>query len=176
MHDSWMSPKVMTAESAFHGRGIIAIERIEAGERLIVWGGPSYTDAHGAARARAEGRAVMQWDDDIFSCETDAPDWEEPFLINHSCDPNSWMEGPFTIVAMRDIGPGEEITVDYALWEFDETRGPSWVCRCGSSCCRGGVTGSDWKLPELRKKYAGHFSPLLNFEISRNKAVTLASK
>jgi len=41
---------------------------------------------------------------------------------NHSCDSNLWMRDPFTLEARRDIAPGEEITVDYAL----QTALPDW--------------------------------------------------
>src|SRR5262245_17355356 len=33
---------------------------------------------------------------------------------NHSCDPNLWWEGPYDLVARRDIAAGEELTNDYA--------------------------------------------------------------
>jgi len=160
---SWMSPKVQVRESPVHGRGIVAVLDIAAGETVLVWGGASYTDRAGAVEARRSGRSVMQWDADVFSVETN--DCDECFLINHSCDPSAWMTDAFTICARRDMVVGEEVTVDYALWEFDDAYVSSWICRCGSPLCRGRVTGVDWKDPILRKRYRGHFSPLLNKRI-----------
>jgi hypothetical protein len=40
--------------------------------------------------------------------------------------------------------------------DYDEFR-----CLCGSSTCRGIVTGSDWRDPALQVKYTGWFSPYL---------------
>ena len=42
---------------------------------------------------------------------SDNPDDWRP--INHSCDPNTWLEG-LDLVARRDIAAGDELTIDYA--------------------------------------------------------------
>lgn len=179
MHESWMSPGVAVRESPIQGRGIFATAAIAPGERILLWGGPSYTDRAGAERARRAGRFVMRWDEDVFSMETDAPDREEPFLINHACDPNAWMDGAFAVVARRAISPGEEVTIDYALFTFDEPDrlpapdapdGTGTPCRCGSPICRGVIGGSDWRRPDLRAKYRGRFSPFLNRLIAADEA------
>lgn len=70
-----------------------------------------------------------------------------------------------TLVARRLVAAGEELTADYALWELD----PEWVspfrCRCGAAECRGVITGRDWEDPELQRRYAAHFHPVLNARI-----------
>lgn len=38
-------------------------------------------------------------------------------------------------------------------------------CHCGSPLCRGLITDHDWQLPELQKRYQGHFSPHINDRI-----------
>lgn len=48
---------------------------------------------------------------------------------------------------MRDIAAGEELTIDYAMIEDDETE---LECRCGQVFCRGTITGRDWRRPELQ--------------------------
>lgn len=64
------------------------------------------------------------------------------------------------MVAMRDIQTGEQITFDYAMSDVgSEEQG--WVnmaCLCGSQNCRKTITGGDWKLEELQRKYDGYFS------------------
>jgi len=168
MHESWMSPKVKVRQSEVHGRGIVAVSEIAKDESILVWGGASYTNKAGALEALRQGKGVMQWDDDVFSCEVEGDDSDdEAFLINHSCDPNAWRSDAYTICARREIHPGEEITADYALWLFEEGRVSSWRCHCGSHLCRGQVTGADWKDPGLRERYHGHFSPLLNKRIAQ---------
>jgi len=102
----------------------------------------------------------MQWDEDLFSREEEV--LEDAFAINHSCEPNVWMCGAFTLSAMREIRTGEELVMDYAMLLSDEEDPGDWDCRCGEPTCRGRVTGSDWRLDSLRERYAGHFSPILN--------------
>jgi uncharacterized protein len=55
--------------------------------------------------------------------------------INHSCEPNSFtriMHGRLIFFALRDIEPGEEITVDYqSTLHSDKKR-----CSCGAPSCR----------------------------------------
>jgi len=85
--------------------------------------------------------------------------------INHSCDPNVWMSDEVTLVARRDIAVGEELTIDYCLFEGDESHVPPWTCRCGSALCRGRFTGRDWRRRDLQERYRGHFSPFIEARI-----------
>src|SRR5438045_2910448 len=64
----------------------------------------------------------------------------------------------------REPPAREELTLDYALFSV----APEWrmECHCGSSLCRGVVTGNDWRLLELQERYAGHFSPFINARIA----------
>lgn len=78
--------------------------------------------------------------------------------INHSCDPNAYelFEGECSyIVARRDIGAGEEITVDYNV---NITDGTVWPCCCGSTRCRGEVAGDFFRLA---KEWQREYRPLL---------------
>jgi hypothetical protein len=158
-----INQKVKVVKSKIDGIGMFATETIDIDEVILIWGGNCYTDNAGAVEAIAKGKGIMQWDEDLYSFETD--NIEECFAINHSCDPNAWMNDAFTIVARRKIKKGEEILADYALWEHDEGVVYSWLCNCGTSLCRRKVTGKDWRNTELQKRYKGHFSPLLNKRI-----------
>ena len=74
-------------------------------------------------------------------------------IVNHSCDPNCGVrlndEQAFDFVARQPIDAGQELTFDYAMRNFTIDHFPT-VCLCGSSRCRGSVTG--WKdLSAARK-------------------------
>ena len=88
------------------------------------------------------------------------------YFINHSCEPNVWMRDAFTLEAMRDILPGEELNADYVLWETDEDKVSKWECQCGSENCRHLITGKDWQILNLQEKYRGHFLPLIEKRIN----------
>jgi hypothetical protein len=68
-----------------------------------------------------------------------------------------------TFVARRPIAAGDETTIDYALLTVE----PTWsmACKCASALCRELVTGEDWRLPELRARYEGHWSPFIERRI-----------
>ena len=117
----------------------------------------------GSTRVNPQGQIVLQ-----CVANEGAADW-----VNHSCDPNAGLVGQIVLVALRDIKVGEEICFDYATSDgspYDE-----FECGCGSRLCRHHVTGDDWKLPELQKRYEGHFSPYIQRRIDGHKARPAAS-
>lgn len=57
---------------------------------------------------------------------------------NHSCEPNTGYDG-LNVIALRQIRPGEELTLDYASF-LDEHMEP-FQCNCGLAGCRGLITG-----------------------------------
>jgi hypothetical protein len=91
--------------------------------------------------------------------------------INHSCDSNLWLLDEVTMVARRDIAPGEELTLDYALTTVEPTWTLDQPCHCGSALCRRIITGNDWQLPEVQQRYQRHFAPFINERIrTRNRS------
>ena len=59
-------------------------------------------------------------------------------FTNHSCDPNTRLSGR-TLVAIRRIGAGEEVTFDYNTTEYELAE--PFACHCGSAGCIGTVRG-----------------------------------
>ncbi len=58
--------------------------------------------------------------------------------INHSCEPNCYMRithGHILFIALRDIHPGEEITLDYVTTHHSDKK----RCRCKAPSCRGTI-------------------------------------
>ncbi len=89
-----------------------------------------------------QGMYLMAFGDSMFIY----PDMTEPgiYLINHSCRPNSWMyiyRGHTLFFALRDIFPGEEITISYLLSPQDEScmNECAHSCSCGSEFCHGSM-------------------------------------
>lgn len=139
---------------------MFALRAIPPGEEIVRWGGTLYTRAQILA-GLANPETIASIDEDLYLADPAGLPAAEDYSLNHSCDPNVWMADAFTLAARRRIEPGEELTADYAMWLY----GVDWtleVCRCGSSLCRGRVSGNDWRLPELQARYAGHFTPQIN--------------
>lgn len=144
---------------------MFAARDVRRGELLAVWGG-DVLDGRALEALRPHlRRLVLQIDEDLYVVSrTEGPaDW-----INHSCEPNAGLSGQVTLIALRDIAAGEEITYDYAMSDgsgYDE-----FACGCGAPSCRGRVSGFDWARPELWERYAGHFSPYLQRRIDALRA------
>lgn len=87
--------------------------------------------------------------------------------LNHSCDANIGWADERTLVALRAIDVDEELTVDYSTAIDD----PDFVlyCHCGSTRCRQAVEGTDWQIPQLHSRYAGHWTPRLQQRIDEGR-------
>ncbi len=65
--------------------------------------------------------------------------WFCRFLL-HSCDPNLAIDLPtMEARAVRDIQPGEYVTIDYAATE--DVIAAQFPCQCGGAHCRGWMMG-----------------------------------
>jgi hypothetical protein len=64
-------------------------------------------------------------------------------FINHACAPNLGYDARGDVVTLRDLGPGEELTIDYGGFVVNYDEG--FTCRCGAARCRGRVTREDWR-------------------------------
>ncbi|AGK57099.1 nuclear protein SET [Hyphomicrobium denitrificans 1NES1] len=140
---------------------VVAREAIAKGELIVVWSGTLVTGEELNGMPPTVRRYSLQVEENQYLVSLS--DCEPPDYVNHSCDPNSGLSGQITLVAMRDILPGEEITYDYAMSDgspYDE-----FTCSCGSPHCRGHVSGEDWRRSELWQRYAGYFSPYLQRRI-----------
>ncbi|MEP6818736.1 MAG: SET domain-containing protein-lysine N-methyltransferase [bacterium] len=90
--------------------------------------------------------------DEVFVSWSPDPEHWKP--INHSCDPNAWLEG-MNLVARRKIKAGEEITIDYAT--FYNATMDDFVCHCGARGCRGIIKGTDYR-EDFVERYGDHVS------------------
>ena len=84
-------------------------------------------------------------------------------VLNHSCDPTLGYSGALELVALREIRPGEELTLDYATCLDD----PEYLlrCHCETYRCRQLIEGTDWQIPQLQTRYAGHWAPRIQARI-----------
>lgn len=161
-----MSSKIDIRPSGDRGRGLFAKVAISEGEEVIRFGGIPMTGEEIRA-GRANPHSFIAVSDDCFlGVPAGSPEQGDEYL-NHSCDPNLWMTDEVTLVARRLIQPSEELTADYAMWEFDENWQAPWCCTCGAPACRGKFTGMDYRTERLDCKYVGHIAPFLKKRLER---------
>src|SRR6267142_6414779 len=107
----------------FPKEGVIAED---VGERI------NHLEAERRMR-RSERTRISELDDDCYIDGSVGGNVTQ--YINHSCEPNAnvrVVDGFMIIFPLREIAPGEEITIDY-LNSFAEDRS---VCRCRSASCK----------------------------------------
>lgn len=154
---SYISPKASKGQpSGIEGRGLVAVAPIAKDEVVAIKGGNIVDSTVFDSLPARLRNSDIQIADDLHLVALEEAEYEPVMLfLNHSCEPNVGFAGNIVLVAMRDIGPGEELTTDYAL--FDDYDG-EMECRCGAASCRGLIGGRDWRRPELQRKYASYFS------------------
>ena len=129
-----LAPGLAIAPSRINGKGCFATVHFPRGRKIAEYVGERIPDLE--ATQRAMNRRVLR------ICDVDG-EWSidgsrggnGTHYINHSCAPNTYVRtiyGHVVFFALRDIQPGEEITIDY-----EHTLHPdSKRCRCGASNCR----------------------------------------
>ena len=169
---NFLTPLAVPFGTPPHGFGSRAIAVIHAGTSVATFGGTALThSAFAEYDAERRSRSIQVDTNLIFL----GPPTREPGdSINHSCEPNCGMRNATTIVAMRDIAIGEELTFDYAM--SDASSYDEFDCNCGTSLCRGRVRADDWRLDTLRHRYKGFFSPYIQRKIDAERNQSLLTK
>ena len=168
MPRSYRSPKTRVGPSLIHGRGLFAVRPIRRGEVVAVKGG-HILDRRALQRSPARGAvSYIQIEDRLYiGAATPREVRNNKLFLNHSCAPNVGIRGEITFVALLDIAPGEELTYDWAREEDSRTR---TRCACHAPSCRKILTGRDWTLPVLQRRYRGYFSAYLAAKIAQSSS------
>lgn len=153
---SYRSPKSVIRESRISGRGLFARAGLCKGEIVGVKSGHIVTKAQFDQHQNVINEAGLQIADDIFLAPLTEDEYEDVMIyFNHSCSPNVGIRGQIVFVAIRDIEPEEELTLDYAT--IDHNSLPI-ICTCGSTECRRLITRDDWRMTDLQRKYGDFFA------------------
>ncbi len=161
-----LSKKLTAGENLNKGHhGVYATEAIEPGELLALWGGVIVSFEELLKMETLKQEHAIQVEENLHQAPFGEPEPADYF--NHSCNPNAGLFGQNALVALRPISAGEEVCLDYAM--SDSTPYDEFQCGCDEPNCRKKIRATDWQMPELWKRYAGHFSPYLQTRIERLK-------
>ena len=157
---SWVSDKLEMRDSTIHGKGVYAKEYIPKGEVVVIWGGElvSVSDFQNGIGKKHTNVGITE---DLYLVTANDDEMSIDDFMNHSCNPNLWLDDEVTLSARRDISKDEELTFDYAIEIINEDYLMKNPCYCGAEKCRKQITGNDWKLKELHLEYGNHFSPFI---------------
>jgi len=123
--------------SRIDGQGAFAAEPVPARRKIGEIRGEPISVRE--ARRRAKGRQRIMIVELSETRAIDATLSSDPLrYTNHSCRPNAVLrirQGRVEFYAMRDIAPGEEITVHYGQTHHEGRL----ACRCGAPGCAGAI-------------------------------------
>lgn len=168
---SYLAPKLEARPVFGEQLGVFAVEPIQKGELLGVFGGDVMTFEQLEQVPGKLRPLSIQVEENLYLVSLDPSPGDR---FNHCCNPNAGMNGQIALVALRDIEAGEHVCFDYAMCDgsdYDE-----FECQCGSLHCRGRITGNDWQLPDLQERYQGHFMPYLQRRIDALQKETVLVK
>ncbi len=151
-----LHPFVKVADlGVIQGKGLVATGFIRQGEIVSTLepDQPMYRIADVQSWPQAEQDKLLHYAYQCSATHLVNEQGDERFM-NHACDPNTWWADNDTMIARRNIQPGEELTYDYATTEI--TIPYEMPCTCGSSNCRGLVTNQDYLDPNWQKIYGEH--------------------
>lgn len=142
-----MSEELEVKKSGIYGRGCFARRAFPARRKIALYAGELIKGRRliEARLKRQEAIKIIRLDED--TAIDGAVGGDATAYINHSCAPNAFMRivpgSRVAFFALRDIKPGEEITMNYRDPDHPE------VCRCGATNCR---SNKARKPPSRRQK------------------------
>lgn len=135
-----LDPGLEIKNSPIEGRGCFSKTRFVRGRKIAEYTGERITNAEANRRAGRRRLRICAIND-RWSLDG-SKGGNGTHYINHSCEPNSYMKilyGHILFMALRDIQPGEEITIDYeSTLHPNEKR-----CTCKAPSCRGTINKAD---------------------------------
>jgi SET domain-containing protein len=127
-------PSIIVGKSKINGRGCFAADRLPARRKIGELQGERIPNREAARRVANGGKVHICQLDDRWSIDA-SRGGNATAYINHSCEPNCFsrvVHGHMLFFALRDIAPGEELTLDYT-----PSQHPGRRCTCGAAKCRG---------------------------------------
>jgi uncharacterized protein len=131
-----LAPGLEIKRSPIEGQGCFSNLSFSRGRKIAEYTGEKISN--GEARRRANRRRLRicainnRWSLD------GSKGGNGTHYINHCCEPNSYMKilyDNILFIALRDIEPGEEITIDYESTLHSNKK----RCSCGAPSCRGTI-------------------------------------
>jgi SET domain-containing protein len=125
---------LLIKKSKIHRYGVYAKEHIPAKRKVIEYTGERINRRE--AKRRGEGKFTYLFALDAYWTLDGAVGGSGAEIINHSCEPNlisRVTKCHVLYMSLRDIQPGEELTIDYHL----DWSPPTTPCQCGTAKCRG---------------------------------------
>ncbi|HAF16480.1 MAG TPA: SET domain-containing protein-lysine N-methyltransferase [Blastocatellia bacterium] len=131
-----LAPGLAIKNSTIEGKGCFSVAHCRRGRKIAEYTGEKITNAEANRRASRRRLRICainnRWSLD------GSRGGNGTHYINHSCEPSAYMKilyGRILFIALRDIKPGDEITIDYEQTLHSNKK----RCTCGAPSCRGTI-------------------------------------
>ena len=134
-HPAYQKYEVAVRRSRIDGFGVFALEPVPKWHKIGEVRGESISVAEARRRAATLERIMIVEVSPKTAIDL-AKSTDPMRFTNHSCQPNGQLritDGRIEFYALRDIAPGEEITVSYGETHHEGRL----TCRCGAPGCVG---------------------------------------
>ena len=131
-----LAPGLTIKKSAIEGKGCFSAAYFKRGRKIAEYAGEKIPNAEANRRATRRRLRICAIDN-RWSLDG-SRGGNGTHYINHSCEPNAYMKILYShilFIALRDIEPGEEITIDYESTLHSNKK----RCICGAPSCRGTI-------------------------------------
>lgn len=131
------APGLTVRESKIDGKGCFATVPFRRRQKIAEYAGEKISRREIARRLRGKRRIHICGLNSYWAIDGSVGGNGTQY-INHSCRPNAYLaiiHDHILFFALRDIEPGEEITIDYEISYHDDRE----RCRCGAPGCRGTI-------------------------------------
>ena len=170
---SIISDKIEIRSGSINKLGMFAKDTISPQEIVYIKGGHILTRAEMFSSSVINSYLPIS-DDLVIGTQNQEEENQIKLYNNHSCTPNCAVRGDIVFVATQKIAQGEELFIDYA---FVDNEPYIFKCNCGSANCRRIVTGFDWQLKELQRRYKKeYFSSYIQSKLSTGISYQCTSK
>jgi uncharacterized protein len=141
-----LAPGLTIKRSPIVGKGCFSTTHFKRRHKIAEYAGERITNAEAKRRAHRVKLRICgineRWSLD------GSRGGNGTHYINHSCEPNAFMMVLYDhilFIALRDISPGEEITIDYQ----DTLHSDSKRCICGAPSCRGTINRRKKRVKDI---------------------------
>ena len=168
--------------SPVHGKGLFAKSHIPKG--TTVWmnrnDGPmeqnykTYTFSELESIPDENRQYIVMYGSQLTEHTITGPESEHDVSLdnanyfNHSCSPNCLPINENIWIAIKDILPNDELTIDYITFDSNVYSNMPH-CRCSSTNCRKSLRSDDYKLPDIQERYKGHFVSFIQDKIDKRQ-------
>jgi SET domain-containing protein len=131
-----LAPGLSIQKSPIEGKGCFAVSHFKGRRKIAEYTGERISEAEANRRATRRKLRICAINEE-WSLDG-SRGGNGTHYINHSCEPNAFMQilhGHILFIALRDIEPGEEITIDYESTLHSNDK----KCICGAPSCRGKI-------------------------------------